>query len=125
MKTHFTHKIMTYDISHPFIKRIHREWQKATAAHKSYAVKNKYHQERRMTEWSDVLKNIDTDFRGRIEIAMNDLEREEAERFAMEQEEINMRKEIAREKREKRRAEKEHKIAVGTVRVSRRRTGGS
>jgi len=56
---------------------------------------------------------------------MNDLEREEAERFAMEQEEINMRKEIAREKREKRRAEKEHKIAVGTVRVSRRRTGGS
>ena len=76
-----------------------------------------------MTEWSDVLKNIDTDFRGRIEIAMNDLEREEAERFAMEQEEINMRKEIAREKREKRRAEKV--VADGTVRVSRRRTGGS
>jgi hypothetical protein len=79
---------MTYDVSHPVIWKIHREWKNATIAHKSYTIKNKYHQERRMDEWSNVIKNIDADFRGRIENATKDLEREEAERFAMEQEEI-------------------------------------
>jgi hypothetical protein len=126
MRKHFKYTtIMPYDISNPFIKKIHREWQKATTTHKSYAVKNKFHKERRMDDWTNELRNIDTEFRKRIENAEKNLKREEAERYEMEQEEIQMRKEIMREKREKRRAEKEYKIAVGTVRVSRRRVGGN
>ena len=111
---------MPYDISNPFIKRIYREWQKATTAHKSYAVKNKFHQERRMDDWTNELRNTDTEFRKRIENAEKDLEREEAERYAMEQEETEMRKVIAREKRKKRNDEKETKPSAVPTRISRR-----
>ncbi len=121
MKIHFKHTInMPYDISNPFIKRIYREWQKATTAHKSYAVKNKFHQERRMDDWTNELRNTDTEFRKRIENAEKDLEREEAERYAMEQEETEMRKVIAREKRKKRNDEKETKPSAVPTRISRR-----
>lgn len=121
MKIHFKQTInMPYDISNPFIKRIYREWQKATTAHKSYAVKNKFHQERRMDDWTNELRNTDTEFRKRIENAEKDLEREEAERYAMEQEETEMRKVIAREKRKKRNDEKETKPSAVPTRISRR-----
>ena len=59
-----------------------------------------------MDDWTNELRGIDTDFRNRIENAIRDLEREETERHLMEQQEIEMRKAIAREKREKRRLEK-------------------
>lgn len=119
------HTIMPYDISHPFINIIHLEWKRTIATHKSYVVKNRFHKERRMDDWTNELRKIDTDFRKRIENAVRDLEREEAEQRAMEQEEIETRKVIAREKREKRKLEKKSRPpAVGT-RVSRRGYKGS
>ena len=82
MKIHFytdIHKIHTllcpHDISHPFIKMIHREWKKATTKHKSYTVKNQFHQEQRIDEWSNELKTIDSDFRNRnVEDAVKDMD---------------------------------------------------
>ena len=53
-----------------------------------------------MDDWTNELRGIDTDFRNRIENAIRDLEREETERHLMEQQEIEMHKAIAREKRE-------------------------
>lgn len=111
---------MPYDISHPVIMRIHREWKKATTKHKSYAVKNKFHQELRMDEWSNELKNINSDFRKRVEDTFKDIEREEAEHNAMEQEEIEMRRFLNREKRQKRNDEKETKPSVVPTRISKR-----
>ena len=127
MKIHFytdIHKIHTllcpHDISHPFIKMIHREWKKATTKHKSYTVKNQFHQELRMDEWSNELKNINSDFRKRVEDTFKDIEREEAEHNAMEQEEIEMRRFLNREKRQKRNVDKKQKIPVVPTRISKR-----
>jgi hypothetical protein len=120
-----THTIMPYDISHPFIKRLYLQWKRTIAVHKSYVVKNKFHQERRMDDWTNELRGIDTDFRNRIENAIRDLEREETERHLMEQQEIEMRKAIAREKREKRRLEKKSTPPAVGMRVSRRLYKGS
>ena len=116
---------MPYDISHPFIKRLYLQWKRTIKVHKSYVVKNKFHQERRMIDWTNELRNIDSDFRKRIENAIKDLEREEAEQRAMEQEETEMRKVIAREKREKRKLEKKNKPPSVGTRVSRRLYKGS
>ena len=112
--------IMPYDISHPVIMRIHREWKKATTKHKSHAVKNKFHQELQMDEWSNELKNINSDFRKRVEDTFKDIEREEAEHNAMEQEEIEMRRFLNREKRQKRNVDKKQKIPVMPTPISKR-----
>jgi len=111
---------MPYDISHPTIQKIHREWKKTTALHNSYAIKNEFHQQQRMDDWTNELRDIDTAFRKCIENAEKDLEREEAERYAMEQEETEMREAIAREKRNKRNAKKETKPPAVPTRISRR-----
>ena len=111
---------MPYDISNPVIMRIHREWKKAIIKHKSYAVKNKFHQEQRMDEWSNELKNIDSDFRKRVENAFKDFEREEAERIAMEQEDTEMCRFLNLEKRQKRKLNKKQKIPVLPTRFSAR-----
>lgn len=78
-----------------------------------------------MDDWTNELRGIDTDFRNRIENAIRDLEREETERHLMEQQEIEMHKAIAREKREKRRLEKKSTPPVVGMRVSRRLYRGS
>jgi len=78
-----------------------------------------------MIDWTNELRNIDSDFRKRIENAIKDLEREEAEQHAMEQEETEMRKVIAREKREKRKLEKKNKPPAVPTRFSRRGYKGS
>lgn len=121
----YTHTIMPYDISHPFIKSLYLQWKRNIDVHKSYVVKNKFYQERHMIDWTNELRNIASDFRKRIENAIKDLEREEAEQRAMEQEETETRKAIAREKREKRKLEKKSKPPAVATRFSRRLYKGS
>ena len=50
-------------------RAIFREWKKEVHDHNKYLVKNSYFKQRRMDEWEQELKNIDTKYRNLLKEA--------------------------------------------------------
>lgn len=62
---------------------VFREWKKTIDAHKHYSVKNSYFKQRRMDEWEQELKNIDTQYRNLLKEASKERMEKEKENIKL------------------------------------------
>ena len=62
---------------------IFREWKKEVHNHNRYLVKNSYFKQRRMDEWEQELKNIDTQYRNLLKEASKERMEKEKENIKL------------------------------------------
>ena len=64
-------------------RAIFREWKKEVHDHNKYLVKNSYFKQRRMDEWEQELKNIDTKYRNLLKEASKERIEKEKENIKL------------------------------------------